>query len=253
MASNRHMIPSPRIVDDSPSDGATSVCGTPPPSKKKKVAGSAVQCLEYATTTTKAAVAISPFPNKQTTHSVISQCANHFLHDVLRKTLIMTEYCHRMTIHTSDVERALELFVEVDAEGLWYRSFPTGRVAEYDDMGYLMNRVKMNGDGDGEGGEEDEDWQDGKHEEGVVVVDDDDSLNDDGSDNDDKYNGNMVCRFDAVYPPVANDIQHLSDKEFRDQLYQPILEEFRSCLRCKKGVEGMLKRAMYAFLVAKLS
>ena len=267
---NKSKLPSPRGVADFPGDfasAATAACGTPPSSKNKKVAGSAVECLEYANSAgdaTTPAVVVTPFPNKQEAHNAISQCATRFLHHVLLKTLGLVQYCYRMTIHPNDVAQALELFVKVDAEDLWYCSFPTGKIAE-DDM---MSETREEEDGENE----DVMWQDAdagaqtgeQVEDDTLHYDSDSDREYDNDEEDDVYideneynlDNKQAPNFDAAYPPLADEIQQLSNEQFRKQMLEPIMQhKFRCHLEGAegKGVDGMLKNAMYAFLVAKLS
>ena len=134
-ASKHHKLPSLTVVDDLSDDGtndhdfsrAAAVAVT------NKVEDSAMPCLEYSSPSKRSptnSALLGPFPNEQKAHHVITQCATLFLHDVVSKMLTMTGHCYRTTVHPADAARALELFVTVDACGLWYQAFPSGIVAE---------------------------------------------------------------------------------------------------------------------------
>ena len=171
-----------------------------------------------------------------------------------------------MTIHPADVAMALECFVDFDAKtDAWYCSFPSGKVAgDYEDE-------EMNYSGD------DEDWQqsDGNGSDEEVEdeeEDEDDSINEDEEDEEEEGNGNdrnvdtmqnssntssnndsNSNKFDTAFPPLKKPVKALSNGEFDKTMIQPILEEMRACLPMKKGVIDVLKSAMYAFLVSKLT
>lgn len=163
----------------------------------------------------------------------------------------MTSYFSRMTVRSSDVAKALELFVQVDACEMWYCSFPTGKVAE-DNYG----EVDIRNDEDEE---MDENWKVGEEEYDSEVEEGE------GDDEEIMMENNMIVEndattietplFDASYSPINGDeIQQLSDVQFREQLLLPILKESKhDGVPLAKGVDNMLKCAMYAFLVTKLS
>ena len=63
-------------------------------------------------------------------------------------------------------------------------------------------------------------------------------------------------KFDALYTPIAeSEIQQLSDTEFREHIFLPVLREHKHSALLDlmgDGVEKKMKHAMYAFLVNKL-
>jgi len=96
---------------------------------------------------------------------------------------------------------------------------------------------------------------------------DDDALIYDGSDDDEEINDDDVYideekypqnnaytpLFDAAYPPVG-EISHLTDTQFSEEILVPLIRKVTNCeLPTEEGVDGMFKRAMYAFVVATLT
>ena len=57
--------------------------------------------------------------------------------------------------------------------------------------------------------------------------------------------------FDAKLSPVSK-ITSLSDKKFREQILVPIVIEKKGCVPFKNGSDMILKKALYAFLTAKI-
>ncbi len=152
-----------------------------------------------------------------------------FLSQIIKSAATMTEFCGRMTIQPADVAKAKELFA-----------------ANHED--------------------EDEDWAEEPADEDETMDDeeekDDDALIYDVSDNEeeryideDKYpqNNAYTPLFDAAYPPVG-EIVHLTDEQFSEKILVPLIEDVTKCaLPYADGVDGMIKRAVYAFVVATLS
>ncbi|KAL9184636.1 hypothetical protein ACHAXT_012606 [Thalassiosira profunda] len=258
MASSRHNVPSPRGVAD-PSVFAAS----PPGEGKRTGPGSAVECVEYATAPATSYSAMDHFRDAAHAQRRISMCAKRFLNQVaVEKAFTMTGHCYRMTVHPRDVAEALELFVEVDAEDDWYRSFPTGSGAEGKGNGAAEEEDQM-----------DQDWEEENHditiskEESKEKAAEDDTFVYDASDSEGEEEENppyiddaiyaiedaATPEFDAAFPPVEESKQ-MTDEQFCEEVLVPVLEEHRlSGYPRADGVDAMLKRAMYAFLVAKLS
>mmetsp|Transcript_4021 Transcript_4021/g.8924 ORF Transcript_4021/g.8924 Transcript_4021/m.8924 type:complete len:255 (-) Transcript_4021:1533-2297(-) len=230
-------VPSPRGVADFPNDFAARATGN------KKVAGSLVECLEYADNCS----ALRHFPNKETAICRINNCAERFLMDVLKKTITIVEYSHRMTVHTGDVACALDLFAEVDADDCFYGSFPSATINEE----YIM---KYDTHDEDEDDNSDEDWEEGNDRESEDIVDEEMVVAEiDESDESMKFDLKSTSApvFEASYPFI-HEIEQLSDKYFHDKMVMPVLEELKAVLKFSKGVDGLLKSAMHAFLVAKL-
>ena len=149
----------------------------------------------------------------------------------------MTEHCFRMTIQPADVARAKELFAanHEDADEDW---------AEEEEA------------------DEDDEKMDDEEE---AEEKDDDALFYDGSDNEeeshnddvyieDKYpqHNAFTPMFDAAYPPVG-EIVHLTDTLFSEKILVPLMRDVtNSDIPLAEGVDGMFKRAMYAFVVVTL-
>mmetsp|Transcript_31310 Transcript_31310/g.48970 ORF Transcript_31310/g.48970 Transcript_31310/m.48970 type:complete len:237 (-) Transcript_31310:172-882(-) len=165
----------------------------------------------------------------------IQQMTYTFLCQIIMSSATMTEHCGRTTIQPADVAKAKELYV-----------------ANHED--------------------EDEDWAEEQADEDENMDDDeegkdDDALIYDGSDNEeetydnddvyideDKYPKNNAYTpvFDAAYPPVG-EISFFTDKQFSEKIFVPLIQDVTKCaLPFAEGVDGMVKRAVYAFVVASL-
>lgn len=280
-------------VSSADSDGGSNNEGSPP--AKKNTAGSAVQCLEYAagskspssSTAASNANILGLFPNKQSAYFAINQCARLFLVDILDKTMVLAGYSNRMRFHPGDVSAALEYFVKLsDADGIWHRSIPSGAVVAEEDT----TLIKRDTDSMEVDASDDEDWQE-ENDNSVFACDEyiseDEEMMEEAEDNSilaqqeqDEQNaevdsvdsdhipdetgtymdlqGTHHPTFDTAYPPFANEeIQHLSNGQFREHVLMPIIHnDLKAGYEEEEGessVEEMLKRAMYAFVVTKIS
>ena len=160
----------------------------------------------------------------------------------------MTEHCYRMTIEPADVAKAVELFAadHEDADDDW--------AEEVEEEGDDDEIEKMNEDEESEADEENNDDENDdafiydasdseEYDEDCVYIDED------------KYsqNNTHTPMFDKAYPPVEGDIVHLTDVQFREEILAPlIIDVTRSDLPLAEGVDGMIKRALYGFVVATL-
>ena len=149
-----------------------------------------------------------------------------------------------MTIQPADVAKAKELFAanHEDADEDW---------AEEEEEEESGDIEKM------------------KDDEEAEEENDDDALIYDGSDNEEEADGYndeeayidedkypqrnaYTPMFDAAYPPVG-EIVHFTDAQFHEKILVPLIREVtRSELPFAEGVDGMIKRAVYAFVVASL-
>lgn len=194
--------------------------------------------------------ALRHFSSPERAQGAISECATRFVDDVWIKSVTMTGYFYRMTVRTSDVAKALDKFVNYDATDAFYRSFPTGTADEGRTGGEERAREE----------EMDEAWNaevesgvDEGDDDGFVYDTDDESRFADDFINIETDNTSASPAFDAAYPPLSGDIPQLSDAEFREHIFLPVLEKRRhSGVPLAEGVDEMLKLAMYAFLVSKL-
>jgi len=102
-----------------------------------------------------------------------------------------------------------------------------------------------------DGGEEDDDLvYDGSDNEDEAGDNDDDDVYFD----EEKYilKNAYTPIFDAAYPPVGEIVQ-LSDEQFKTEVLQPfVIKKFNFVPYFADGVDGMIKRAMYAFVVGTL-
>ncbi len=147
----------------------------------------------------------------------------------------MTEFCGRMTIQPADVAKAKELFAtnHEDDDEDW--------AEEPADEDETMNDEEEKND---------DLIYDGSDNEEEIHADDDDDVYID----EDKYpqNNAYTPLFDAAYPPVG-EIVHLTDKQFSEKILVPLIVDVTKCaLPYAEGVDGMMKRAVYAFVVATL-
>lgn len=161
-----------------------------------------------------------------------------FLSDLIKSSVTMMEHCFRLTIQPADVAKAKELFAanDEDADEDWAED-------EADDDDEKMEEKE----------EEDKEDDDALIYDGS---DDDEEINDDDVYIDEeKYpqNNAYTPMFDAAYPPVG-EISHLTDTQFSEEILVPLIRKVTNCeLPTEEGVDGMFKRAMYAFVVATLT
>lgn len=166
----------------------------------------------------------------------IQQMTYIFLCQIIMSSATMTEYCGRMTIEPADVVKAKELY---DA---YHENEDEDWAEEQADEDEYM-------DDDEEGKDDDALIYDGSDNEEETYDDDDDVYIDE-----DKYSKNNAYTpvFDAAYPPVG-EIVHLTDKQFSEKILVPLIQDVTKCaLPFAEGVDGMIKRAVYAFVVASL-
>ena len=193
---------------------------------------------------------------EQAADEYINAKVNEFLGEIVRNTLTFTDHCRRIEAVPYDVAHALRLFAE-DGPNLW-ASGPKF-VFDYsnDDKDVWVDN------------------EDVYEEEDMNVtgsmIDDDNSSNDEYIDEDKYQEDNLINIFHAKYPPVF--IEELTDKQFRKEILQPLFSGYWSmymgfdideedyCFsedtddynpqhRDAPVIISMLKRAMYAFIVA---
>lgn len=161
----------------------------------------------------------------------------------------MTEYCYRMTIQPADVAKAKELFVE-SYEKNNDESGETDWMTEEEDGEDDNMEAEVDTAGSSNDNEQDD------NDDALIYDDDDEEAYDD----DDVYideerypqNNGYTPKFDRAFPPVG-EIVHLSDVQFKEMILEPLMTaDFVSSVSLADGVDGMLKRALYAFVVASL-
>ena len=178
-----------------------------------------------------------------------------FLSDIIQSSVTMTEHCFRTTIQPADLAKAKELFAA----------------------------AKNNNNNDDEDEDDDEDWAEKDEIEEKMDEeedrDDDTLIYYDGSDNEEETTTNTndndddddiyidqekypqsnttTPTFDKSYPPVVGEkIVHLTNTQFREQILIPLIRDVTKnnsdIPLLGEGVDGMFKRAVYAFVVATL-
>ena len=161
----------------------------------------------------------------------------------------MTEYCSRMTIQPADVAKAKELFVE-SYEKNNEESVGEDWLTEEEDG----EDETMEAEVDTAGSSNDDEHDDN---DDALIYDDDDeeeAYNDEEVYIDEErypQNNGYTPKFDRVFPPVG-EIVHLSDVQFKEIILGPLMTDVGVYNPLADGVDGMLKRALYAFVVASL-
>ncbi|KAL7472390.1 hypothetical protein ACHAXS_012745 [Conticribra weissflogii] len=151
----------------------------------------------------------------------LSSQATHFLKTVLSYTLTITEYCRYMSVLPNHVLAALDVFMRVD-----YRE-------------YVMNEV------------EEEDDDDESVDPTWMGEDDSASIDAYYIDEEPNKSGSFNDRFQSMNRVVDWGI---NDKMFYANFLRPIiLENFKCDVEFKKGSAGILKNAMFAFLVKEMA
>ena len=221
----------------------------PPQNTDIKSAGTAVDVTDFK-------VYIND--REQAADEYINAKVNEFLVEIVRNTLAFTDHCRRIEAVPYDVAHALRLFAE-DGPNVW------------------ASGPKFVFDYSNDGEDVWVDNEDVNEEEDMNVtgsmIDDDNSSNDEYIDEDKYQEDNLINIFHAKYPPVF--IEELTDKQFRKEILQPLFSGYRSMymgfdideedyedeapkdvdywnpqLRDASVIINMLKRAMYAFIVA---
>ena len=162
----------------------------------------------------------------------------------------MTEYCGRMTIQPADVAKAKEIFVESYYEKTNEESGSEDWLTEEEDV----EDETMEAEVDTEGSNDDDEHDD--NDDALIYDDDDDedAYNDEEVYIDEErypQNNGYTPKFDRVFPPVG-EIVHLSDVQFKEMILGPLMIDVGVYNPLADGVDGMLKRALYAFMVASL-
>ena len=157
----------------------------------------------------------------------------------------MTEYCSRMTIQPADVAKAKELFVESYEKNNEVESGEDWLAEEED-----VEDENMEAEVDTSGSNDDDN-------DDALIVDDDEeeeAYNDEEVYIDEErypQNNGYTPKFDRVFSPVG-EIVHLSDAQFKEMILGPLMTDVGVYTPLADGVDGMLKRALYAFVVASL-
>jgi histone H3/H4 len=195
---------------------------------------------------------------EQAADEYINAKVNEFLVEIVRNTLAFTDHCRRIEAVPYDVAHALRLFAE-NGPNVW------------------ASGPKFVFDYSNDGEDVWVDNEDVNEEEDMNVtgsmIDDDNSSNDEYIDEDKYQEDNLINIFHAKYPPVF--IEELTDKQFRKEILQPLFSGYWSMYmgfdideedyedeapkdvvywnpqpRDASVIINMLKRAMYAFIVA---
>lgn len=162
----------------------------------------------------------------------------------------MTEYCGRMTIQPADVAKAKELFVESYYEKSNEESGEDWLLTEVEDVEDENMEAEVDTAGSSNNDEHDDN-------DDVLIYDDEDeeeAYNDEEVYIDEErypQNNGYTPKFDRVFPPVG-EIVHLSDVQFKEMILGPLMTDVGVYNPLADGVDGMLKRALYAFVVASL-
>ena len=154
----------------------------------------------------------------------------------------MAEHCFRMTIQPADVAKAKELFAanHEDADEDWAEEEETDEDEKMDDEEEVEEEEKDDDALIYDGSDNEESHDDDNHDH--IYIDED------------KYPQHNAYSpiFDAAYPPVG-EIVHLTDTQFSEKMLVPLIRDVtKSDIPLAEGVDGMFKRAMYAFVVATL-
>ena len=189
-----------------------------------------------------------------------NQLANDFLNRVLSLTLqIMGHFCYT-TVHPTYIAQALEYYVKFD-------------VTRYRRSYMLDDNAGESGESEeseesGEPGESEEsdnsEWNQQDAEDEIMHEDDHELESDDESDEDEDEDPGNYCpfkdydlnnastpMFDAAFEPICT--IKLSDEAFFYHVVRPVLgQNFKCDVEFAGGADGKLKKAMYAFVVAKM-
>ena len=163
----------------------------------------------------------------------------------------MTEYCSRMTIQPADVAKAKELFVESFEKINNEESGEDWLLTEEEDVEDGEDE-DMEAEVDTEGSNDDE--HDDNDDALIYDDDDDEAYNDEEVYIDEErypQNNGYTPKFDRVFAPVG-EIVHLLDVQFKEMILGPLMIDVGVYNPLADGVDGMLKRALYAFVVASL-
>ena len=178
------------------------------------------------------------FPDEHIRDWFVNRLGCHFVREMLWNTLTFTQLCCRMNACPSDVTEALALMV--GGSNCDEKNWVAGKMDTDDssDYGSVDNTEGEDDDLD----EHVEELSDYDGDEVWVV--------------EKSYTGGCPA-FDEAYPPVDGIV--VTNREFQDQVIVPIFDEiFRmstSVLLLNQGevIVGLIKKAMYAYIVAKLS
>ncbi len=189
---------------------------------------------------------------------VVSDLATRFLDDVLAKTVIFTKHCQRMTVYPIDVVSALEEFAVLDASNYSVIAKPESddvedqemEREESDDSSWVM---------DGDSIEDDEnlslrcvfseDYPDADHDLNNWSEDETESTWVDKVQN--PANIHKAHVFNDRFPPIRREKWSITDAEFHDKVLRTVMHE--SLPPFADGAAGVIKNAMFSFLVTKLS
>mmetsp|Transcript_6968 Transcript_6968/g.14344 ORF Transcript_6968/g.14344 Transcript_6968/m.14344 type:complete len:251 (+) Transcript_6968:111-863(+) len=192
------------------------------------------------------------------TIQVVSNLATRFLKDVVAKTLIFTQHYQRMTVYPIDVVFALEEFAVVDAPNYSMNVKPevdedgdqAMECEESDDSSWVMDGDNIEHDDDlslrcvfsEDYPDDDQDFDDWNEDETestwVDTVQNPANI----------HNANV---FNDKFPPIRGENWRITDAEFHDGLLKTVLTEFIPPFA--DGAVGVIKKAMFSFLVTKLS
>ena len=185
--------------------------------------------------------------------NTLNHLSKQMLSQIISSAITMTEYCYRMTVQPADVAKAKELFVEsYEKNNEVVESGETDWMAEEEEVEDDNN---MEAEVDTAGSSNDNEHDD--NDDTLIYDDDDEEAYDDDDDvyiDEERYpqNNGYTPKFDRAFPPVG-EIVHLSDVQFKEMILEPLITaDFVSGVSLADGVDGMLKRALYAFVVASL-
>lgn len=165
-----------------------------------------------------------------------------FLTNVLDKISTLVGHSYRMSICACDVAMSLELFTRSDAPSFkaWLGKEDSDELGE-----------------DSEGSSEDEPFDaDGTEEEDEELVYDIESEDDDYNDDETVMNEidldySETPIFDAAFVSL-NETISMSDDYFRENILNGMMEDRKSFIPIAENATGLLKRAMYSFVVSTL-
>ena len=176
---------------------------------------------------------------EQTDGINVNRLAITFVRRILELAIPIMQHYSFSTLHQGHIAHALELFVKLDVEGHSHS--------------YLLDNQNSDESADSE-------WTMDVEDDNDELLDDDHELPDDDSCRSDDeeedvrtdLDDNTTTLFDASFKPIERDVK-LSNHTFSSQVATEILQEQNLWgVSLEDSSTGMLKMAMYSYVVAKL-
>lgn len=177
---------------------------------------------------------------EQTDGINVNHLAITFVRRILELAIPIMQHYSFSTLHQGHIAHALELFVKLDIEGHSHSYLLDDENSdESADSEWTMGVVE----------DDDDETLDDNHE---LPVDDSCRSDDEEEDVRTDVDNNTTTMFDASFEPIERDVK-LSNLTFSSQVATEILQEQNLWgVSLEDAATGMLKMAMYSYVVAKL-